>query len=183
MRHIAISVKIASIDSIDNRITGTASFRNGKVDGNLQFTCSKYLESVVTVGATLVTVGSLTNEGNSLSLNITQAQVASESDRTINSMTVFGRLGGEPEEKATKDGKPVIECSLAVSTGKDSTDWYLVQAYDKTGSILSQFVHKGDQICIEGRLGTYPWKDKDGNPTTKLRITANNLSLVGKSKS
>ena len=105
----------------------------------------------------------------------------------MNRAILIGRLGGDPEVRYTADGTAVCKFSLATSrryTGKDGqkqekTEWHRVILWGKTAESLSEYLTKGKQIYVEGRLQTREWNDKDGNKRYTTEIRGDRLVLLG----
>ncbi|MCI0421378.1 MAG: single-stranded DNA-binding protein, partial [Acidobacteria bacterium] len=107
---------------------------------------------------------------------------------SVNKCLFIGRLGKDPEIKYTQSGDAVANFSLAVDeTWKDKsgekqqrTTWVNVVAWQKLAEICGQYLRKGSQVFIEGRLQTRKWEDKDGNTRYTTEIVASNLVMLGK---
>lgn len=109
---------------------------------------------------------------------------------SLNKAQLIGRLGQDPEAKETKNGTKVAKFSLATQTqGKDKepqTEWHRLIAFGKRAEIVENYVGKGDQVYIEGKLQTDSWEDKDGNKKQATKVVVNQLLRVsgkGSSKS
>ena len=73
----------------------------------------------------------------------------------------------------TPNGNPVTNFSLAVNEGpKDATLWVKVVAWDKLAEHCNQYLHKGDQMMLEGRLKHNEWTDNNGQKHSQLQVTA-----------
>lgn len=96
---------------------------------------------------------------------------------SINSVQLFGRLGQDPEAIWSDSGLRT-KGSLAVTIDKTTTDWYALTAFGKTAEILANFVRKGEQVAIEGRIALSSWVDGAGNPRSKAEIVVESISLV-----
>lgn len=96
---------------------------------------------------------------------------------SINSVQLFGRLGQDPEAIWSDSGLRT-KGSLAVTIDKTTTDWYALTAFGKTAEILANFVRKGEQVAIEGRLSLSGWVDGAGNPRSKAQIMVDSISLI-----
>lgn len=106
----------------------------------------------------------------------------------INSVTLSGHLGGDPELRYTPSGKAVCEFSLAVDSrrrgegGKweTETSWFRVECWEKVAEWVAQDLKKGAPVIIEGKLSTNEWVDKDsGKKQSKTRVVARRVqSLV-----
>ena len=78
---------------------------------------------------------------------------------------IVGRLGADPEQKYTTDGKAVTTFSVAASNRKDETTWFRVSTWDKQAETCNQYLHKGSKVLVEGALKA----DAQGNPRTYER--------------
>ena len=105
----------------------------------------------------------------------------------VNKIILVGNLGADPEVKQFDSGKSVTEFSLATSeTYKDRdgqkqtrTEWHRIKAWDRLGEICAQYLNKGQQVYIEGRIQTRKWQDKDGNDKYTTEIVANQMQMLG----
>lgn len=106
---------------------------------------------------------------------------------SVNKVILVGHLGRDPEVRYTKSSQAVASFSLATSekwTGKDGnkeekTEWHRIVAWGKLGEICGEYLSKGKQVYIEGRLETREWEDKDGNKKQTTEIVANNMTMLG----
>ncbi len=105
----------------------------------------------------------------------------------VNKVILVGNLGRDPEVRYTKSGQAVASFSLATSEswkGKDGnreekTEWHRIVAWGKLGEICGEYLNKGKQVYIEGRLQTREWDDKDGNKRSTTEIVASNMTMLG----
>lgn len=106
----------------------------------------------------------------------------------VNKCIIIGRLGKDPELKYTQSGDAVAKFSVATSetwkdknTGekKEKTEWHNIEAWKKMAEICGEYLHKGSQVYIEGRLKTDIWEDKDGNKRYTTKIVAQSLQMLG----
>lgn len=109
---------------------------------------------------------------------------------SLNKAQVIGYLGKDAELKYTPSGTPVSTISLATSerwtdkeTGKpqEKTEWHRIVIWGKQAETLAQYLEKGKQIYVEGRLQTREWEDKDGQKRWTTEIRADRVLLLGKS--
>jgi single-strand DNA-binding protein len=107
--------------------------------------------------------------------------------RGINKVILIGNLGRDPEVRYTTDGAAVATFSVATSmewtdkgTGekKERTEWHRVVAWRKLGEICGQYLSKGSQVYIEGRLQTRDWQDKDGNKRYTTEVVATDVQFL-----
>lgn len=105
----------------------------------------------------------------------------------INKAILIGRLGREPEVKHTASGVAVANFSIATSeewkdkeTGEkqERAEWHRIVAWRRLGEICGEYLHKGSQIYIEGRLQTRSWEDRDGNKRYTTEIIANQMQML-----
>jgi len=108
--------------------------------------------------------------------------------RGINKVILIGNLGNDPDTRYTAGGAAVANVSLATTdswrdkeTGEqqDRTEWHRVVFFGRLAEIVSEYLHKGSQIYVEGRLQTRKWQDKDGNDRYTTEIVANEMQMLG----
>ncbi len=100
----------------------------------------------------------------------------------LNKMTIIGNLGRDPEVRYTPDGLAVTNFSVAVTEkvkGEDKTLWFRVAAFGRLGEVCGEYLSKGKQVYVEGRLQTNEWEDRDGNKRFSLEILANQMLMLG----
>lgn len=106
---------------------------------------------------------------------------------SVNKVFILGNLGADPELRYTQAQMPVCTLRLATSERrKDSsgewaeqTEWHSVVAWGKTAENCSQYLKKGRQVFVEGRLQTRKWQDQSGQDRYKTEIVANTIQFVG----
>ena len=107
--------------------------------------------------------------------------------RGLNKVMVIGHLGRDPEMRYTPSGRPVTTFTLAVSRTWNSadgerhteTEWFNIVAWGNLAEICKQYLNKGQQVYIEGRLQTRRWDDKEGQKHTSVEIVANEMMMLG----
>ncbi len=105
----------------------------------------------------------------------------------VNKVILVGRLGADPEMKYTNSGTGVCRFNLATSekwTSKDGqkqerTEWHRIVAWTKLGELCNEYLKKGRQAYIEGRLQTRSWDDKEGNKRYTTEIVADTVQFLG----
>ena len=106
----------------------------------------------------------------------------------INKAIIVGRLGRDPEVRYTPDGTAVANFSVATSeewkdksTGekRERTEWHRVVAFRRLGEICGEYLSKGRQVYIEGRIQTRDWEDKDGVKRYTTEIVASQMQMLG----
>ncbi len=107
--------------------------------------------------------------------------------RGLNKVMIIGNLGKEPELRYTPSGRPVTTFSVAVSRSwkssngehRSETEWFKIVAWGKLAEICKEYLHKGQQVYIEGRLQTRQWEDKEGQQRTTVELIANEMTMLG----
>lgn len=105
--------------------------------------------------------------------------------RGFNRIFLVGNLGHDPEIKTTQAGQRVAKFSLAINDGgKDKpTLWVNIVAWDKLADIVEQYIKKGSQIHVEGRLQCREWAGKrDGEKHKAWEVVAQNILMLGGAK-
>ena len=107
--------------------------------------------------------------------------------RGVNKVILIGRLGADPEVRYTTSGTAVVNISLAtterISVGEgsweDKTEWHRVVAFGKTAENCGNYLSKGRQIYVEGRLQTRQWEDAQGVKRYTTEIVAREVQFLG----
>ena len=108
--------------------------------------------------------------------------------RGVNKVILIGHLGQDPQSRAMPSGKAVVNLRLATSdqwrdkqTGenKEATEWHNVVMFDRLAEIAAEYLRKGSQIYVEGRIRTRKWQDKDGGDRYTTEIVANEMTMLG----
>jgi single-strand DNA-binding protein len=107
--------------------------------------------------------------------------------RGLNKVMVIGNLGRDPEMRYTPSGRPVTTFSIATSRTWNTsegekrveTEWFNVVAWSSLAEICKQYLTKGQQVYIEGRLQTRHWDDAEGNKHTSVEIVASEMIMLG----
>jgi single-strand DNA-binding protein len=106
----------------------------------------------------------------------------------INKAILIGRLGSDPEVRYTPSGVAVANFNIATSeewkdkdTGekKERTEWHRIVAWSKLGEICGEYLAKGRQVYVEGRIQTRSWEDRDGNKRYTTEIVASDVQFLG----
>lgn len=105
----------------------------------------------------------------------------------VNRVFLIGFLGNDPEVRYTPGGTAVANFNLATSETRNKngqketkTEWHKVVAFGKVAEICGEYLAKGRQVYVEGKLQTRSWEDKDGNKRTSTEIVAGTVRLLGK---
>ena len=108
--------------------------------------------------------------------------------RGINKVILVGNLGNDPDVRYTQSGAAVANVSIATSeswkdknTGEqqEKTEWHRVVFFGRLAEIVSEYLKKGSQIYVEGRLQTRKWQDKEGIDRYSTEIVANEMQMLG----
>ena len=107
--------------------------------------------------------------------------------RGLNKVMIIGHLGRDPEMRYTPSGRPVTTFSVATNRGwttaegerRTETEWFNVVAWNKLAEICNQYLSKGQQVYIEGRLQTRRWEDSNGTRHTSVEVVANEMTMLG----
>ena len=103
----------------------------------------------------------------------------------LNRVEIIGNVGTDPEMRFVPNGNPVVSFSVAVNSKfgeTESTEWFSIVAWNKLAETLNQYLKKGQQVFVEGRLQTRSWDDKDGGKHYKTEVIANRVLFLGQHK-
>ncbi|MDX5151100.1 MAG: single-stranded DNA-binding protein [Acidiferrobacterales bacterium] len=108
--------------------------------------------------------------------------------RGVNKVILVGHLGKDPDVRYAPSGQAIANITLATSeqwkdknTGEkqERTEWHRVVFFSRLAEIAGEYLKKGSQVYIEGRLQTRKWQDKDGNDRWTTEIVANDMQMLG----
>lgn len=108
--------------------------------------------------------------------------------RGVNKVILVANLGADPETRYTASGAAITSIRVATSeTWKDKqtgeqqerTEWHSVTFFGRLAEIAGEYLRKGSQVYIEGRLQTDKWQDKDGNDRYTTKVIANEMQMLG----
>ena len=108
--------------------------------------------------------------------------------RGVNKVILVGNLGKDPEVRYSPNGQAVANVTLATSeswkdknTGdkQEKTEWHRIVFFGRLAEIVGEYLHKGSQIYVEGRLQTRKWQDKEGHDRYTTEIVANEMQMLG----
>ena len=105
----------------------------------------------------------------------------------VNKVFLLGNVGKDPEIRSTAGGMTVASFTLATADRKkdganwvDSTEWHNIVCFQRTAEIVRDYVKKGSQILVEGKITNRSWDDKEsGQKRYKTEILVNELTLLG----
>ena len=108
--------------------------------------------------------------------------------RGVNKVILVGNLGQKPEIRYTQTNTAVATLSIATSESwkdkesgeqREKTEWHRVVFFGKLAEIAEQYLDKGSQLYVEGKLQTRKWQDKDGNDKYTTEILGNEMNMLG----
>jgi len=105
----------------------------------------------------------------------------------VNRVILIGNLGADPEMRYTSNGTAVANFRIATTERWNSpsgekeerTEWHRIVAFGRLGEICGEYLAKGKQVYIEGRLQTRSWEDREGNQRTTTEIVATGMQMLG----
>ena len=106
---------------------------------------------------------------------------------SVNKAILIGRLGADPEVRYTQGGQAVANFNIATDrtwTDKsgqkqEKTEWHRIVAWGRTGELCGEYLRKGREVYVEGRIETREWQDRDGNRRWSTEINAQNVTFLG----
>jgi single-strand DNA-binding protein len=108
--------------------------------------------------------------------------------RGVNKVILVGNLGKDPEVRYTPSGSAVANVAIATSdqwkdkqTGEqqERTEWHRVVFFNRLAEVVGEYVKKGQQIYVEGRIQTRKWQDQSGQDRWSTEIVANEMQMLG----
>lgn len=105
----------------------------------------------------------------------------------VNKVILVGNLGQDPEVRYSASGSPVANFSIATSESwndkngqrQERTEWHRIVAWGKLAELCGEYLAKGRQVYVEGKLQTRNWEDRDGNKRYTTEIIANQVTFLG----
>ena len=106
---------------------------------------------------------------------------------SVNKVILIGNLGRDPETRYMPDGGAITNISIATTDKwkdksgemQEKTEWHRVAFFGKLAEIAGEYLKKGSQVYVEGRLQTRKWQDKDGADKYTTEIVANVMQMLG----
>ena len=106
---------------------------------------------------------------------------------SINKVFLIGNLGADPEVRFTSEGRAVANFRIATSevwTDKsgqrqESTEWHRIVVWGKQAETCGEYLKKGRSVCVEGKIRTQEWQDRDGNRRFTTEIVADRVTFLG----
>jgi len=106
---------------------------------------------------------------------------------SVNKVILIGRLGKDPETRYMTNGEAVTNCTLATSENwkdksgekQEKTEWHNLVFYRRLAEIAGEYLKKGSQIYVEGKLQTRKWQTKEGQDRYTTEIVVNEMTMLG----
>ncbi len=105
--------------------------------------------------------------------------------KSVNQVILMGRLTRDPEQRTTGTGKSIVSFSIAVDRGGqsvdggDTADFFNVNAWEKLGELVMQYLSKGRRVLVQGRLRQDRWDDKEtGKKQSRIEVTASDVTFL-----
>lgn len=107
----------------------------------------------------------------------------------LNKVSLIGNLGGDPERHDFENGGVIANISLATTRRwkdkesgekKDETEWHRVAFHNKLAEVVCDYLKKGSQVYVEGRIRTRKWQDNDGQDRYSTDIVASEMKMLGR---
>lgn len=107
---------------------------------------------------------------------------------TVNKVIILGRLGQDPDVRATASGTQVVNLNVATNelgprdeqgNRQENTEWHRIVMFGRLAENAANYLRKGSQVYIEGRLQTRKWQDQNGNDRYSTEIVANEMQFIG----
>ena len=106
---------------------------------------------------------------------------------SVNKVILIGNLGRDPETRYMPEGGAITNISIATTEKwkdkagemQEKTEWHRVAFFGKLAEIAGEYLKKGSQVYVEGRLQTRKWQDKDGADKYSTEIVANQMQMLG----
>jgi single-strand DNA-binding protein len=108
--------------------------------------------------------------------------------RGVNKVILVGNLGADPETRSMPSGMTVTNIRIATSESwkdkasgaqQERTEWHNIAMFGRLGEIAAEYLRKGSQVFVEGKLRTRKWQDKQGNDRYTTEIIADNMQMLG----
>ncbi len=107
----------------------------------------------------------------------------------VNKAILLGFLGKDPEIRYTPSGTAVASFSVATTENwtkdgekQEHTEWHQIVAWGRLAEICSEYLSKGSQVYLEGRIRTNEWEDQDGNKRSKKEVIANTVQFLSRAE-
>lgn len=106
---------------------------------------------------------------------------------SVNKVILVGNLGRDPETRYMPDGGAITNISIATTSQwkdkngekQEATEWHRISFFGKLAEIAGEYLKKGSQVYVEGRIRTRKWQDKDGTDKYSTEIVADSMQMLG----
>lgn len=101
---------------------------------------------------------------------------------SVNKVIIVGNLGQDPETRYTPSGAAVTSFSVATTdkyNDKETTEWHKITMFGKLAEIAGEYLKKGKQVYLEGKIQTELWEDKEGIKRQTTKIIADKMQMLG----
>lgn len=98
---------------------------------------------------------------------------------SVNKVVLIGNLTRDPEVRYSNEGKIITKIAIATGRGDKDTEYTTVALFGQQAEVAGQWLKKGRQVYIEGRLSTSKYQDKEGQTRYTTEVIANDLQLIG----
>jgi single-strand DNA-binding protein len=121
-------------------------------------------------------------------MQATEGQQEFVMSRGVNKVILVGNLGADPETRSMPSGMTVTNIRIATSESwkdktsgaqQEKTEWHNIALFGRLGEVAAEYLRKGSQVFIEGKLRTRKWQDKQGNDRYTTEIIADNMQMLG----
>jgi single-strand DNA-binding protein len=108
--------------------------------------------------------------------------------RGVNKVILVGTLGADPETRSMPSGMTVTNIRIATNESwkdkasgaqQERTEWHSIALFGRLGEIGAEYLRKGSQVYVEGKLRTRKWQDKQGNDRYTTEIIGDNMQMLG----
>lgn len=104
---------------------------------------------------------------------------------SINTITISGNIGRDPEQKSTQGGSFVLRFSVAVTDSRrgqdgqytDNVSWVSCVMFGKRAESIAQYLHKGSKVCVQGKIRETKWQTRDGQNRSTLEVIVDEISF------
>ena len=104
---------------------------------------------------------------------------------SINTITISGNIGRDPEQKSTQGGSFVLRFSVAVTDSRrgqdgqytDYVSWVSCVMFGKRAESIAQYLHKGSKVCVQGKIRETKWQTRDGQNRSTLEVIVDEISF------
>ena len=106
---------------------------------------------------------------------------------SVNKVILVGNLGRDPETRYMPDGGAITNISIATTSSwkdksgekQEATEWHRISFFGKLAEIAGEYLKKGSQVYVEGKLRTRKWQDKDGQDKYTTEVIADAMQMLG----